>query len=125
MGAEQLIGTIEKVNTHDSDSREDPWQKASEQWAGLASTFKAHYQSLATEEHQADQADVADAFQTLGRAAQRVTDSVSHAMQDPVSREQMKQAAAALLTAIGRTLSELGKEFSGKDADDVDDPSAS
>ncbi len=110
MSPEQLICTIEEVNVHDSDSRDDPWQRANEQWADLAASFKSHYQSIAGETGP-DQSEVAEALQTLGKAAQRVTDSMSKALKDPDSREQVKSVAAGFLTAIGRTLSDLGNEF--------------
>lgn len=51
------------------------------------------------------------ALETLGEAARAVADSVGNAMKDPNVREQVKDATASFVTALGQTFSQLGDEL--------------
>lgn len=55
--------------------------------------------------------DVKDAFRTLGAAFERVMDAVGSAFRDPDVRDQTKQAASSLVSALGATFEELGEEL--------------
>jgi hypothetical protein len=110
MGPEQLVGTIEQVDAHDTDSREDPWLRASDQWASLTAALKSHYQDLVGETGP-DQEAVGEALRTLGHAAQSMTESLGRSLRDPETRGRMKEAAASFLTAVARTFDDLGEEL--------------
>jgi hypothetical protein len=45
-----------------------------------------------------------------------VADSVGSAMKDPEVRDQVKDAAASFVTALGQTFSQLGDELRGGSA---------
>ena len=55
--------------------------------------------------------EVKSALETLGEAARTVADSVGSAMKDPEVRDQVKDAAASFVTALGETFSQLGDEL--------------
>lgn len=110
MGPEQLVGTIEQVDAHDTDSREDPWLRASDQWASLSAALKAHYQELVGETGPNQEA-VGEALRTLGHAAQSMTESLGRSLRDPETRASMKEAAASFLAAMARTFEDLGDEI--------------
>ncbi len=55
--------------------------------------------------------EVRDALRTLGDAGRRMIDSLGNAMRDPEVREHVRTAAASLVTALGATFSELGREL--------------
>jgi hypothetical protein len=119
MSPEQLIGTIKQVDAHDTDSREDPWLRAGDQWSGLTAGIKGHYRDLVGEMGPS-QEEVGEALRTLGHAAQSLTESVGQALRDPETRQQLKQAAASFLAAVGRTFTDLGEEIRRP----ADDPTA-
>jgi hypothetical protein len=113
MGPEQLVGTIEQVDAHDTDSREDPWLRASDQWASLTAALKAHYQELVGE-NGPNQEAVGEALRTLGHAAQSMTESLGRSLRDPETRARMKEAAASFLSAVARTFDDLGEELTSQ-----------
>lgn len=114
MGPEQLVGTIEQVDAHDTDSREDPWLRASDQWASLTAALKAHYQDLVGEAGPT-QETVGEALRTLGHAAQSMTESLGRSLRDPETRARMKETAASFLAAVARTFDDLGEELRSPD----------
>jgi hypothetical protein len=113
MGPEQLVGTIEQVDAHDTDSREDPWLRASDQWSSLTAALKAHYQELVGE-NGPNQEAVGEALRTLGHAAQSMTESLGRSLRDPETRARMKEAAASFLSAVARTFDDLGEELTSQ-----------
>ncbi len=113
MSPEQLIGTIQQVNSHKEDSREDPWKTAGEQWAGIGATLRDHYQELVGERGPS-QDQVSEALRTLGTAAAFLSESVGQALRDPATKTRLKTATAGLLSAVGRTISDLAKEFAAE-----------
>jgi len=101
------------VEQHDTDPThgpEDPWEEAGRRWTSIGEKLKGTYRDLAGEEGPS-QEDVRQALDTLGDAARAVADSVGAAMRDPEVRDQVKDAAASLVTAMGRTFSQLGEEL--------------
>lgn len=110
MCPEQFIGTIEEVDTHEHDSRGDPWHTAAERWTTLSESIKMRYQDLVGQDGP-DPQDLTAALHTLGSAAQQVTASLGDALKDPQTRDQIKETASALISAIGRTLGQLGEEL--------------
>jgi len=118
VGAEQLVGTIEQVETHEhdptSDEAADPWTTFQEEFHELGDQLKDTYRKAASEEGPSEE-EIKDAFGTLASAWSRVADSVSSALGDPVVRQRLKDAGSAFATAVGRTISDLGDELRGSD----------
>ncbi len=118
MGTEQLIGTIEKVETHEqdptSDSPNDPWTKFQEEFNELGDQLKDTYRKVADEGGPSED-EIKDAFGTIAGAWNQVAGSVSSALQDPEVRQKLKDAGSAFAAAVGRTISELGDELRDHD----------
>lgn len=97
------------MNEHDHDPA-DPWAEAGQRWASISDKLKDRYRELAGEEGPGED-EIRSALETLGDAARTVADSVGSAMKDPDVREQVKDAAASFVTALGQTFSQLGDEL--------------
>lgn len=102
------------MESHTSDpttnGQPDPWDTVTEEFGGLSQRLKDTYRRIA-DDHGPSEEDIKDAFSTLAGAWDQVAQSVTTAMQDPVVREHMKDAASSLATALGTTISELGVEL--------------
>jgi hypothetical protein len=102
------------VETHDRDPREehdeDPWREAGARWASIGDRLRDQYRSIAGDDGPSE-LEIRDAVATLGEAARRVTDALGTAMKDPEVREQVRDAAASLVSALGATFGELGEEL--------------
>jgi hypothetical protein len=118
VGAEQLVGTIEQVETHENDptSEEptDPWTRFQEEFHDLGYQLKDTYRKVASD-HGPSEEEIKDAYVTLANAWGQVAGSVSSALQDPVVRQRLKDAGSAFATAVGRTISDLGDELRDSD----------
>ena len=114
MGTEQLVGTIEKVETHDKDPTSepgrDPWTTFHDEFSELGDQLKDTYRKAASEDGPSE-AEIKDAFGTLASAWNQVAGSVSAALQDPEVRQRLKDAGSAFATAVGNTIAELGTEL--------------
>ena len=99
--------TIPGVTEHEQP---DPWAEAGRRWASISDKLKEHYRGLAGEDGPGED-EIKSALDTLGEAARTVADSVGSAMKDPEVREQVKDAAASFVTALGQTFSQLGDEL--------------
>ena len=119
MGTEQLVGTIEQVEQHGSDPKAsgdpDPWSDVTTEFAALGGHLKDTYRRVADDDGPSDE-ELKDAFATLSSAWNRIARSFSAAMEDPETRQRIKDATGSLATALGATLSQLGEEI--KPADD-------
>lgn len=118
MGTEQLVGTIEKVETHEPDPRAgeetDPWTRFHDEFGALGNRLRDTYRSVASDAGPSEE-EIKDALGTLAGAWNQVAGSVSSALQDPEVRERLKEAAGAFAAAVGRTISDLGSEFRDRD----------
>lgn len=114
MGPEELVGTIEKVETHDNDptseSSADPWTTFQEEWTELGDQLKDTYRRVANEDGPTEE-EIKEALGTLAGAWNQVAGSVSAALDDPEVRQRIKDAGSAFATAVGRTISGLGEEL--------------
>lgn len=114
VGPEQLIGTIEEVETHEKDptseSSADPWTTFQEEWNGLGDQLKDTYRRVANDDGPTEE-EIKEALGTLVGAWNQVAGSVSAALEDPEVRQRIKDAGSAFATAVGRTISELGDEL--------------
>jgi hypothetical protein len=123
--SKQLIGTIKEMETHDNDpiddDKTDPWDKLGEQFASLRDKLKDTYRHQPGEEGPSDD-EVRDAFHTLGRAWDRLTDAVGTAVRDEGVRQQAKQAATGFFEAVGAAFSQLGSELRRTRTDESSDP---
>ncbi|HKZ18822.1 MAG TPA: hypothetical protein VJQ57_01790 [Acidimicrobiia bacterium] len=102
------------METHDNDpideAKTDPWDKLGEQFAALRDKLKDTYRLQPGAGGPSDE-EVRDAFHTLGRAWDRLTDAVGTAVRDEGVRQQAKQAATGFFEAVGAAFSQLGNEL--------------
>jgi hypothetical protein len=97
------------VTEHDSKA-EDPWEEAGRRWASIGEKLRERYREMSGDGGPSED-EVKSALETLGEAARAVADSMGSAMKDPEVRDQVKDAAASFVTAIGQTFSQLGAEL--------------
>jgi hypothetical protein len=111
VGPKQLIGTIEKVETHQPDptsnGKVDPWDAVSAEWSALKTRLRDTYHRIASDDAPTEE-EIKDALATLAGAWDQVAASFATAMSDPDTRAQLKKAAGSLAAAVGETLSGLG-----------------
>ena len=118
VGPEELVGTIEEVETHENDptseSATDPWTTFQREWAELGDQLKDTYRKVANEDGPTE-AEIKEAFGTLAGAWSQVAGSVSEALQDPEVKQRLKDAGSAFAAAVGRTITDLGAELRDSD----------
>lgn len=118
VGAKQLVGTIQEVESHDNDPTaedgRDPWSEFHDEFGELGDRLKETYRKV-TSEHGPSEEEIKEAFGTLIGAWDQVAESVSAALQDPEVRERLKAAASSFATAVGNTITELGTELKDPD----------
>ncbi|MEA1903081.1 MAG: hypothetical protein U9N56_06105 [Actinomycetota bacterium] len=102
------------METHETDPttnrQPDPWDTVTSEFGGLGQRLKDTYRQVA-DDHGPTEEEIKGAFSTLAGAWDQVAESVTTALQDPQVREQLKDAASSLATALGATISELGSEL--------------
>lgn len=76
----------------------------------LGDRLRATYRGSAGEDGP-DEDELKEALSTLLDAWNRVAASLSAALGDPGTREQLRRAADSFATALGSTLSQLGEEL--------------
>jgi hypothetical protein len=117
MSAEELVGTIEEVETHDvdpmPDDAADPWDEVTAEFQSLGRRLRDTYRQVADERSPSEE-ELRGAFATLAAAFGQVAESVGNALKDPEIRANLKHAAGAFATAVSTTISGLGTEL-GKD----------
>ncbi len=79
-------------------------------FGGLGQQLKDTYRKVAKDRGPSDD-DIKQAFSTLAGAWSQVAESVSTVLTDPDIRQQLKEAASSLATALGVTITELGSEL--------------
>jgi hypothetical protein len=121
VGPKQLVGTIEKVETHQPDPTSngevDPWDAVSAEWSALKDRLRRTYRELASDDGPTEE-EIKEALATLAGAWDQVAASFSTAMSDPDTRAQLKKAAGSLATALGATVTGLGEEIRNRDESD-------
>ena len=114
MGPEQLVSTIEEVETHEPDPKPgeatDPWDTVTSEFGSLGDRLKDTYRRV-TADRGPSEDEIKGAFATLIGAWDQVAESVASALRDPVAREHLKKAASSFATALGSTISDLGDEI--------------
>jgi len=103
------VGTLSIVEKHEHDPA-DPWAEAGRRWSSIGEKLRDRYREMSGDGGPSED-EVRSAFETLGDAARAVADSVGSAMKDPEVRDQVKDAAASFVTALGQTFSQLGDEL--------------
>ncbi len=79
-------------------------------FGGLGQQLKDTYRKVAKDRGPSDD-EIKQAFSTLAGAWSQVAESVSTVLTDPDIRQQLKEAASSLATALGATITELGSEL--------------
>lgn len=114
VSTEELVGTIQQVETHDEDPTTvegmDPWDTFHDKLGGLGDRLKSTYRRVADEDGPSEE-EIRQALTTLAGAWSTVADSIGDALRDPDVRQRLKEAASSFATAVGRTISELGVEL--------------
>lgn len=99
---------------HESDptaeTQRDPWDDVSNDFSEIGHRLRDTYRKVAQDRGPSDD-EIRNAFSTLAGAWDQVAESLSTALKDPRIREQLKDAASSLATALGATVSELGSEL--------------
>lgn len=91
----------------------DPWTEVNSNFAALGDSLKSIYRKVA-DGRGPEEKEIKDAFTTMIGAWGQVAESLSDALHDPETRDQIKNVASSLATALGSTVSDLGAEFSPK-----------
>jgi hypothetical protein len=124
VGAEQLVGTIEKVETHQPDPTSqpeaDPWETVSTEFSSLGDRLRETYHRVASEGGPSEE-EIKDAFATLMGAWDQVAASFSNALNDPETKAHLKKAASSFAAALGATFTDLGDELDSEATDEVGD----
>ena len=114
MGTEQLVGTIEKVETHDPDPTTskpaDPWDEVSAEFSELLNSLKEAYRSASNGKGPSE-AEIKDAFGILLGAWDSIAEAVTAALAQPEVRSHLKETASSLAIALSATIAELGREL--------------
>jgi hypothetical protein len=114
MGTEQLVGTIEQVETHridpTSDDKADPWDEVSSEFSSLGDRLKETYRKVAAEGGPSED-EIKGAFATLVGAWDQVAGAFTTALNDPDTRAHLRSAASSFAAALGTTISGLGDEL--------------
>jgi hypothetical protein len=99
---------------HDEDHTEtgpvDPWDEFSTRLGAVKDRFREAYETASGGEGPS-QDEIRSAFDVLGDMWSSVAGSVSSALRDEKTREQLAETAGSLASAIGATLSQLGAEL--------------
>ena len=82
----------------------------SSEFAALGGHLKDTYRRVGDDDGPSEE-ELRDAFATLSGAWNRIARSFSAAMEDPDTRQRLKDAAGSLATALGATLTQLGDEI--------------
>ena len=118
VGAKQLVGTIEKVETHQPDPKAngdtDPWDAASLEWSSLKERLWSTYRHAASGAGPTEE-EIKKALSTLAGAWDQVAASLSAALSDHDTRTSLKRAAGSFAAALGATVSGLGDEITRRD----------
>ena len=124
VGAEQLVGTIQEVETHDTDptadESPDPWDSLRTELRALGETIKDTYRRVSADGGPSEE-EIRQAFSTLLGAWDQVAESVGSALRDPEIQQRLRTAASSLATAVGNTISELGTELGSREQADGTD----
>lgn len=90
--------------------KSDPWERVGDQFGSLREKLKDTYRQQPGDEGPTE-ADVKEAFRTLGKAWDRLADAVGTAVKDEGVRQQAKEAAKGFFEAVGDAFSNLGNEL--------------
>jgi hypothetical protein len=115
MGTEQFIGSIEEVeHPHDEDHTEsgaaDPWDEFAARLGSIKESFRNAYEA-SSDGAGPSQEEIRSAFAVLGDMWSSVAGSVTSALRDEMTRQQLAETAGSLASAVGDTLSQLGTEI--------------
>jgi hypothetical protein len=114
VSTEQLVGTIEKVESHSHDptteEQPDPWDAVTSEFGVLRDRLKDTYRRIADDSGPSEE-EIKQAFAILLDAWDQIAASVTTAMKDPETRHHLKQALSSFSSAVGETISGLGEEL--------------
>ena len=79
-------------------------------FGGISRRIRYTYSKVADDRGPTEE-EIKTAFATLAGAWDQVAESVTTALRDPAIREQLKDAAGSIASAIGSTVTDLGSEL--------------
>jgi len=107
------------VETHDDDPTAseptDPWDDVTSGFGSLGDRLKETYRKVASDSGPTED-EIKGAFATLIGAWDQMAESVTTALQDPETRDHLKEAASSFASALGETMSGLGNEIKNTSA---------
>jgi hypothetical protein len=114
MVAKKLVGTIEKVETHQPDptsrGEPDPWDTVQDQMGELGDRLKEAYRRVADDGGPGEE-ELRQAFATLAGVWDQLSSSLSVVFHDPELRLHLKATAATLAETLGDTITGVGREM--------------
>ncbi len=112
---EQLVSSIEEVEEHVHEDRDeagseaaDAWQDVTAGFVDLGNTLRSYFE----DEPDAEQSgEMQSAWHDFTDAAQRLGRSITHAFQDEEVQEGAKRVFGTLIDAVGQTVRNAGGSF--------------
>ena len=102
------------METHENDptgnGAGDPWNDVTAELGSLGNRLRETYRKVADDRGPTED-EIKSAFSTLLGAWDQVAESVSAALNDPETRDHLKQAASSFASALGDTMSGIGDEI--------------
>jgi hypothetical protein len=91
---------------------EESWNDVGEQFKKLGARLKAHYDDQGVEAGVgASEESLDEAMQRLGEGLRAAVGAVGDSVNDPGLRDDVRDAAGSLFTALGATFTELGAQI--------------
>lgn len=87
------------------------WAELADQFAGIARQFRQHHERLKAEprpDAEPASGPVEQAMRRVGQAIEDAARTIDQSVRDPAVRHESSQAGAALIRAVGATLTDLG-----------------
>ena len=107
------------METHDHDPTTgeptDPWDDVTSEFSSLGDRLRETYRKVASDSGPTED-EIKGAFATLIGAWDQIAESVTTALQDPDTRDHLKEAASSFASALGETMSGLGNEIKNTSA---------
>ncbi len=88
---------------------DETWRDVGDRFTSLGHRFRDHYREVEASSDISDE-EVADALRSFGDAIDRVFTSLGNALRDPDVRDDAKETAETLLSALGATFQQIGDE---------------
>lgn len=104
---------------------EESWNDVGEQFKKLGARLKQHYDEQGFDEAvEASEESLEEAMQRLGDGLRAAVGAVGDSVNDPELKDDVRDTAGSLFTALGATFSELGAQIAVSHEDGEHDSAA-